>query len=258
MGIFDRFKKKDIDEMASINHRLTRSFQHLKTDLDSQGKWITYLHDMNKKLHSSVKDLHGSHKSHKDTTESDVKKIKKWINYLYDNQKKQSKDLDVIEKAMQKSLERYNDHIIKLYKKFEEMALPDEEQLISKVQELLDGKRKEIDDDFSKIKDEINSVFEAKLNEIQSIEFPQGIDVKDIGLTNPEQKLLNLLLDEPDPISYSQIASKTGHSVNTIRVIMNTLKKKGLVDEVTIPNGSKLFNAKNKEKIKKLYNIESL
>jgi len=78
------------------------------------------------------------------------------------------------------------------------------------------------------------------------------------GLTSPEQKLLNLMVSESDPVSYSHIAEKTGNSINTVRVIMNNLKKRGLVEEQVLPSGVKLFSATNKEKIKKLYNIRHL
>jgi len=86
---------------------------------------------------------------------------------------------------------------------------------------------------------------------------PKSI-LTDSTLTNPEQKLLNLMLSESDPISYSSVAEKTGNSVNTVRVIMNSLKKRGLVEENVLPSGVKLFSALNKEKIKKLYNIKHM
>ena len=74
-------------------------------------------------------------------------------------------------------------------------------------------------------------------------------------LTNPELKLLNMLFSETEPVSYSHLSNKTGQSINTIRVNMNTLKKKSLVEENLLPNGVKLFNLKNKERIKKMYNV---
>lgn len=75
-------------------------------------------------------------------------------------------------------------------------------------------------------------------------------------LTNPEKKLLSLLFNEADPLGYQQISTKTGHSINTVRVNMNLLKKKGFVEENALPNGVKLFNLKNKEKIKRMYSLE--
>ncbi len=77
-------------------------------------------------------------------------------------------------------------------------------------------------------------------------------------LTNPEQKLLNILFSETEPLSYSVLSSKTGHSINTVRVNMNLLKKKALIEENMLPSGVKLFNLKNKERIKKMYNLQML
>ena len=77
-------------------------------------------------------------------------------------------------------------------------------------------------------------------------------------LTNPEQKLLNILFVEQDPVNYSQLSAKTGHSINTVRVNMNFLKKKGFIEENLLPTGVKLFNLKNKERIKKMYNLQHI
>ncbi len=77
-------------------------------------------------------------------------------------------------------------------------------------------------------------------------------------LTNPEQKLLNILISEADPLTYAKVSQLTGHSINTIRVNMNVLKKKGLVEESTLPTGIKLFSVLNKERIKKMYNVSLL
>ena len=76
--------------------------------------------------------------------------------------------------------------------------------------------------------------------------------------TQPKQKLLNLLISEADPLTYTKVSQLTGHSINTIRVNMNLLKKKALVEESTLPSGVKLFSVTNKEKIKKMYNVQVL
>jgi biotin operon repressor len=77
-------------------------------------------------------------------------------------------------------------------------------------------------------------------------------------LTNPEQKLLNLLINESDPLSYSKIGQLTGHSINTVRVNMNSLKKKGLIEESTLPSGVKLFSVTSREKVRTMYNLQVL
>ncbi len=98
---------------------------------------------------------------------------------------------------------------------------------------------------------------------MQNVQVPkQSRFVQDIEwasqMTNPEQKLLNLMISEADPLTYTKISQLTGHSINTVRVTMNTLKKKNFVEESTLPSGVKLFSVTNKEKIKKMYNVQVL
>lgn len=77
-------------------------------------------------------------------------------------------------------------------------------------------------------------------------------------LPTPLQKLLAFLITAGEPMTYEQIAARTGKSKTTIRVDMNRLKNYDCIEEYSTPSGTKLFAAKNSEKIKKLYNIETL
>jgi len=160
-------------------------------------------------------------------------------------------------------------------------------ELHDKINQRLDEKGKEIDDILDKHKEvtgiEIHKKIDSKLdekykqisdmqkniesqylltkediNKIKEDISKQSVQIQGGGLTNPEQKFLNLLLAQPDPVSYALLAEKTGNSINTVRVIMNSLKKHGVIEENTLPSGVKLFNAVNKEKIKKLYNVEHI
>jgi hypothetical protein len=84
-------------------------------------------------------------------------------------------------------------------------------------------------------------------------------ELSDNILTNSEKWLLNILFNINGPVTYEQIVSRTGKSLNTIRVYMNSLKNKGdLVEESTLPNGSKVFSISNKERAKKLYNTPTM
>jgi predicted RNA-binding protein YlqC (UPF0109 family) len=77
-------------------------------------------------------------------------------------------------------------------------------------------------------------------------------------LTNSEKWLINILFNSTEPMTYEQIVGKTGKSLNTIRVYMNSLKNKGsIIEETTLPNGTKVFAVSNKERVKKLYNVNS-
>ena len=101
----------------------------------------------------------------------------------------------------------------------------------------------------------IESMHLAQVTQKQEVEQQTPFFSKQ-HLTNPEIKLLNYLFNQTDPANYSNIAVKTGNSVNTVRVNMNLLKKKGFVEDHTLPTGVKLFSVKNKEKIKRMYNLE--
>ena len=206
MGFF-RLKKRD-----RINDKLATIFSKIKADIESQRKWLDYLHNMHLNIRSS-------HELHKTSTSYELGNIKKWINYLYTNSKKQEKDFDNMQKQVVKLFESYNRHISKIYKKLE----------------AIEARNKHISE---------KPAYSTR-QELSS----------QAALTNPEQRLLNFLLNQPDPVSYESISSKTGHSINTIRVVMNSLKKKGLIEENLLPSGIKLFSAKNREKIKKIYNL---
>ena len=75
------------------------------------------------------------------------------------------------------------------------------------------------------------------------------------GLSNPEKWLMGVLFNAEAPLSYLQLAERTGKSVSTARVYMNQLKTKGFVEESSLPNGIKIFSLKHDAKVKKLYNI---
>lgn len=117
--------------------------------------------------------------------------------------------------------------------------------------------------DKDKLKEEILSELHFLKNTLKS-ETKERIIVKtaeisDNILTNSEKWLLNVLFNINGPVSYEQLVTKTGKSLNTLRVYMNSLKSKGdLVEETTLPNGSKVFAISNKERAKKLYNTPTM
>lgn len=117
--------------------------------------------------------------------------------------------------------------------------------------------------DKDKLKEEIMNELHFLKNTLKS-ETKERIIVKtseisDNILTNSEKWLLNVLFNINGPVSYEQIVARTGKSLNTIRVYMNSLKNKGdLVEETTLPNGSKVFSISNKERAKKLYNTPTM
>ncbi|MBW3017061.1 hypothetical protein KY316_01710, partial [Candidatus Woesearchaeota archaeon] len=76
------------------------------------------------------------------------------------------------------------------------------------------------------------------------------------SLSNPLKTLLNFMISVGEPLPYQVIAERMGKSKITVRVNMNRLKNRGLVEEIVTPSGIKMFSASNKERVKKLYNVE--
>ncbi len=286
MGFFDRFaKKQDIQEHSSIIHSrfshfkdaVVQSFSNIKKDIDAQKQWIGYLYNVHRWLQNA-------HNEHRKIAQKDLDNLKAWINHLYENSKKHEEALKAIEKSVNDAAITNRKYIDGLHNRINELISSEQKlkkeimadvhgivqerhdearQLIDKkhaeVKQAIDEKNTEIrqmvDEKHEEAKKNISAISD-KVDKMPHYRQPEQRDPS--LLTNPEQKLLNILLAAPDPVSYTHVAEKTGNSINTVRVIMNNLKKRGLVEEHILPSGVKLFNAPNKEKIKKLYNIKHL
>jgi len=249
MGLFDRFKKKE-DNLLIVHDKLShfkgvvlQSFSYLKKDINNQNQWISYLNNIYGVLSSA-------HDKNRELTKKELADVRNWINHLHTNTRKHEKSVEALEKHMKKTIELYNKHIVELYKKASEQSKRESElreSIVKEVKNIVNDKHKETSETMEKHVQKLKDMAPEKPS-IQSSSM----------LTKPEQKLLNLLLSETDPVAYSHIAEKTGNSINTVRVIMNNLKKRGLIEEHILPSGVKLFNATNKQKVKKLYNIDHL
>lgn len=247
MGVLDKlFGKKSPSQ--SIHHKLdhfarslVRHFNNLRDDFDMQKKWVDYLHNFSLRLQND-------HHNHRSVTENELNNVKSWINHLHDYQTKQEKDIKTMEKNISELIsvvgEAFND-VHSRIEKVEGRQKEKEQKLIEDVRRMVE-KHKPVERPSLTYQEETPKEQES------------GAALQKHALTNPENVLLNLLLTESDPIGYTKIAEKTGKSINTVRVVMNSLKKKGFVEENLLPSGEKLFNAKNKERIKKIYNISHL
>lgn len=298
MGLFSLFRSDSPAKLQSMKANLFATFSNLKDNLETQNKWINY-------LHTTVNEMKTSHDSHKLGTTVHIEKIHtnidnvhKWIDHLHQNSKQQSEQIKALEQAFKTAIDKYNQHIIELYKLLHaknealshDLKKDMKNELLMELQShmlehrnyvkegigsfnsKLDSLSKAIDVHKKEFQDHKKEMeLKAKATVLAPIQapaqpFPKEV-VKEVvkemvytqlPLTNPEQKLLNLLFTEHDPVAYTHLSSKTGHSVNTIRVNMNILKKKGLIEEHLLPNGVKLFNLKNKEKVKKMYNLQHI
>jgi hypothetical protein len=284
-------------QLNQISENLMHSFMKVKEDMQTQKQWITYLHE-------DHKELKNKHEAHKQKTTDHAENTNKWIEYLNHNTKKQQKDFQELEKYIREAIGAYNEHIVELYNKYNDL-ITETEKAKSSVKETLvehqKGLTEEIKHDIHvEMHDNLKNAIELEKNHMEAalakrlkadlkeelqeeMELVIARKLEDLPrapepiiehketiiehepvieytakqhLTNPELKLLNFLLNQPDPLNYHQIGIKTGHSINTVRVNMNLLKKKGFIEENMLPSGVKLFNVKNKEKIKKMYNLE--
>ncbi|MFW6450022.1 MAG: hypothetical protein ACOCZ6_03125 [Nanoarchaeota archaeon] len=235
MGVLSRFFNREkhlhkkIDNFA---HSLVRHFRNLRDDFDHQKKWMDYLHNFSLRLQND-------HHNHRSVTEAELNKVKSWINHLHSYQSRQENDI--------KNLEKNISELVSIVGK----AFDDVHDRMEKIESAHKQKGEELTQNVQKMLTEHKT-------ERPKEEPVQETTPQKYTLTNPENKLLNLLLTEPDPIGYTKIAEKTGNSISTVRVVMNSLKKKDVVEENILPSGEKLFNAKNKEKIKKIYNVSHI
>lgn len=283
MGLFDWFNKEvEVSKVHMLKRHLVESFSHLKNEMTHQNTWITYLHQELEK----VKNHHDSHKenthTHIKNVHSNMENIHKWINHLHTTTKQQEDKLNKMESQMKAAMDEHNKHIIELFKTVHSSELGKnmkheiKNELLMEVNSHLLDHKNYVTSSVSKVEGQIEELKKAdKSNELGKIHEKKHETIGKIAqvvpkteiqpetnygnlLTNPELKLLNMLFSEAEPVSYSHLSNKTGQSINTIRVNMNTLKKKSLVEENLLPNGVKLFNLKNKERIKKMYNVSVL
>ena len=253
----------------SLHSQHTNHKEATKTEVTKVNSWITFLHKALQKQDKHVAKL-------QEIMEAYLKKYEQDFAQIYTH----------LETVHKKAMEKPAVQIIQ--------KEPDYAVVSQKVAEDLNV---EIEATKAEIKKEVSEVFESKLEELQQqkeklqeillslqqkqeqekqmqqptlipahapavlsphFSFEEPISIQWSRMTNPEQKLLNLLISEADPLSYTKISQLTGHSINTIRVNMNILKKKGFVEESALPSGVKLFSVTNKEKIKKMYNVQVL
>lgn len=254
MGILSLFRPKDeshvihrkLDHFASA---IGKHFSSVKSDIELQKKWVDYLHNLSLKLQAQ-------HHDHKALAENDIKSLKRWVSHLYSAQKKQEDDLIKLHNNISEVIKVFNKSLDAVDSRMKQMELKMDDHkghIETKVGKIIDDHHSITKERLSSFADELTALKNQPV--VQMAPIQSTYDYSFQPLTNPERKLLNLLLSLSDPIGYAKIADMTGNSINTVRVVMNSLKKKDVIEENTLPSGEKLFAAKNKEKIKKIYNV---
>lgn len=269
------------------------SLTDMQDNMQKQQEWLKYIHQHHLSLHNQHTDHKELTKTELRKVNSWITFLHKSMQKQESTLAALQKQLEQSHTANQQYFSEMQEHIMALHQKAAEKREiivekePDHDVIAEKV---LDQLSRDLDVIKQSIKQDIHSSVSQKIQEthvehLQQVEellaATKAREVQKVPviaqpalslhqtehkeqmhwnsqLTNPEQKLLNLLMTEPDPVTYTKISQLTGHNINTVRVNMNTLKKKGLVEESSLPSGVKLFAVVNKERVKKMYNVSVL
>lgn len=236
--MFTIFKRK---ENHITENRFSNFIESLKLHLNSIKLFNHTVEQKMNYLEDKHQDLDVRHSSN-------VEILGKWIEYFNKKSSETDHKINILAsytKQLRESIEKnyiINEEFIKkVVDKYVEMPKIDKETL---KQEILI----ELSHVKTSLKDEPKEKIIIKTEQISQE-----------SLTKSEKWLINILFNFNNPVSYEQIVANTGKSLNTIRVYMNSLKNKSeIIEETTLPNGSKVFSISNKERAKKLYNLQTI
>ncbi|MBN2881048.1 hypothetical protein JXM83_03255 [Candidatus Woesearchaeota archaeon] len=239
--MFGLFKKKTSEEHVS-EPKFHNFVESLKLHLNS-------IKLFNHTMTQQVNSLADRHEDLSTRHSNNVEVMKQWIDYF------NKKHTDTDDK-----IQILANYVKQLKNSIEKNRQMDEEFIRQIVDEYVDMPKL----DKGKLKEEIllelnyvKSALKTEQNTEKIVEKTEYL-TKSV-LTNSEKWLLNVLFNSSEPLTYEQIVAKTGKSLNTLRVYMNSLKNKGsLIEETTLPNGTKVFAVSNRERINKLYNVQSM
>jgi hypothetical protein len=217
--------------LDQMNSGLITAFSKIRDDLSSQRRFL--------------EEFYKNHHVLKKNTALNHQRIADWIRHFDISIKKLEKDLLFLEKKMNEDLNNFSATSLRLFKEAYAKNIKDAESI---KKEILNEVEVFLNENKHKPKETSNV---DNVSNVKTIMTEPLFD----SLSNPEKALISVLFSTETPLSYSQIAERTGKSLNTIRVYMNQLKFKGFIDESSLPNGIKLFSLRHKAKVKKLYNI---
>lgn len=224
-------KKVQIEQM---NSGLISAFSKIREDLHHHKKMID--------------ELYINHHGFRKTTHLNHQRIADWIKHFDLSIKQLDRDLRVLEKRYNEDFEALSTASLNLFKEAYAKNIKDVQTIKKEVLKEVEVFLKENKQNH---KENIPDANVANVSNIKTITPDPFFD----SLSNPEKWLVGVLFNTEVPLSYFQIAERTGKTMNTIRVYMNQLKFKGFIDESSLPNGIKLFSLRHKAKVKKLYNL---
>jgi len=216
--------------MDDLDASLSNAFSKIREDLSEQQK--------------VMRELYHHHHGFKNATTLNHERIADWISYFDKSVKRLETDLKVLETKIHDEFEILSNTSLNLFKEAYAKNLKDSDALKKEIM-------KEVEVFLGQVKHKTPITNVDNVNNVNNV-MPE---VSFETLSNPEKWLAGVLFNTETPLSYSQIAEKTGKTINTVRVYMNQLKFKGFVEESTLPNGTKIFSLRHKAKVKKLYNL---
>ncbi|MBN1792373.1 winged helix-turn-helix domain-containing protein [Candidatus Woesearchaeota archaeon] len=224
-------------EQKELHSSLSSAFLKIKEDLTLQKNFI--------------EDLHKNHSHLKDNTSVNHQRIAEWIIHFDKSIKRLEKDLLTLENKIYADLATM---VVDSSKKLEGSLHAHKAELHTLKEVLKEELKRDllvfVED--SKLKRASEPVINVdNVDNVNNITSEASFE----ALSNPEKWLVGVLFNTEAPLSYAQIAERTGKSISTVRVYMNQLKIKGFVEESSLPNGVKIFSLKHKAKVKKLYNL---
>jgi hypothetical protein len=216
--------------LNEMDDNLSSAFSRIKEELAVQRKVIG--------------ELYGHHHDFKSSTIVNHKRIAEWITYFDKSVKRLENDLTVLERKIHDEFETISNASLGLFRDAYSKNIKDSDALKKEI-------LKEVEVFLAQNKNKTPIINVDNVSNVKNVMPETSFD----ALSNPEKWLAGVLFNTETPFSYSQIAEKTGKTVNTVRVYMNQLKLKGFIDESTLPNGTKIFSLRHKAKVKKLYNL---
>ena len=213
-----------------LDSNLVEAFTKIREDLTEQRKVIN--------------ELYNHHHGFKDTTTLNHQRMAEWITYFDKSVKRLESDLKLLEKKIHSEFEVMSSTALDLFKDAYSKNIKDSDTLKKEIQH-------EVEVFLAQNKNKTPIINVDNVSNVNNVTPDTSFD----ALSNPEKWLVGVLFNTETPLSYTQIAEKTGKTINTVRVYMNQLKFKGFIDESTLPNGTKIFSLRHKAKVKKLYNL---
>ncbi len=239
-------KKREIakvskTEFLSLADRIKSHFLRLK---DMQ------IHTLNR-----INIVNDSHQNLDNHVNNNFNVIFKWLDYFNKMHQKHITDISKMEGTIT-DLNRTLDNTEKIDEKYIKKIV---ENYIDLPRRDRKNMEKELLSQLQELRDDNNGVINVNnVNNDYNATRYNGYNGKNplLSLTKSEAKILGKLFEATTPMSYNDLAYSTGHSPNTIKVYVNSLKKKGVkFESIDAPNGCKLYAIPNKEKVKKLYNF---